>query len=166
MNVGREASKYITEKNGLREKVENSKTFRTYINLFSEEELEKEFERFKPQLSKEQQEKIKTEKEMILEQICKETYLSCQTEERGNSGKIQVAISLIRMKNNNYESVTRKNNAREIAQKHLKPKEIENIIKKSLETNGYIIENEEELYELYATHIEHICNRKLGKGRK
>jgi len=38
LNIGNNASRYITEKNGLRERVEKSRTFRTYINLFTEEE--------------------------------------------------------------------------------------------------------------------------------
>ena len=35
------------------------------------------------------------------------------------------------------------------------------IIIKSLENSGYIIENETDLYELYATHIEYLCNNEI-----
>jgi len=164
LNIGNNASRYITEKNGLRERVEKSRTFRTYINLFSEEELKKEFERIKPKIESQEEENIKTPTEIILEQICKETYLTC---ENNDDGKMQIAISLIKMQNSEYNCITRNNNAREIAKNYLKPEEIKEIVKKSLEKNGYIIENEEDLYEIYATHIEHLCaSIKMGRGKK
>lgn len=155
---------YIMRKNNLREKVKHSKTFRTYINSYSKEELETIFERIKPELTKDNKEKVKTTKEMILEEVCKETYLSCETQERDFTGKKQVAIALIRMSRNDYSLITRNNNARKLAKENLKPEEIVEIIKKTLETNGYILENEIDLYELYVTHIENISNiKKVGE---
>ena len=154
---------YIIRKNNLREKVKHSKTFRTYINSYSEQEFEQKFEKLKPELTKEN---IKTTKEMILEEICKETYLACDTKERNYTGKSQVAIALIRMSRNDYSLITRNNNARKLAKDNLKPEEIIETIKKTLETNGYILENEIDLYELYVTHIEKICKKiKIEKGR-
>lgn len=160
-NVGVDSSKYITQNNGLRQRVEESKTFRTYLNLFTEEELIGKIKKIAPKLTSEQNENVKTTNEMILEQVCKETYLSCQTKERRYSGKNQVAMALIRMKNNNYDCITRNNNAREIAKSYINPEEVEKIIKKTLETNGYLIEHEEDLYELYATHIEYLCEKRV-----
>ena len=92
---------------------------------------------------------------------------ACETKERNFTGKQQVAIALIRMSKNDYSLITRQNNAREVAKTNIKPNEVVNIIKRTIETNGYILENEIELYELYTTHIENLCkNRKSGKGRK
>lgn len=165
LKIGGTGSNYITKTNNLRNRVENSKTFRTYINLFTDLELDQTLEKLRPQITLEQEENIKTTKEMILEEICKETYLSCQTKEREYSGKNQVAIALIRMKYNNYDCITNNNNARILAKEYIKPEELENLIKKSLETNGYIIEKEEDLYELYATHIEYLCNDNSRKRK-
>lgn len=159
LNIGGTGSNYITQTNNLRNRVENSKTFRTYINLFTDLELEQKLEKLRPKITVEQEENIKTTKEMILEDICKETYLACQTPERKYSGKNQVAISLIRMKYDNYGCITKNNNARLLAKEYIKPEEVEKLIQKTLEINGYIIEKEEDLYELYATHIEHLCEK-------
>lgn len=143
---------YITRTNGIREKVESSKTFRSYLNLVSLNGMLCQIN----SMTKEQEEK--SQKEYILEDVCRSTYIACQTPERGYCGKNQVASLLIRMQQNNYDYITRLNNARTIARENLKPEEIKDIIKKSLESNGYIIENENDLYELYATHIEYLCN--------
>ena len=140
----------ITRTNNLRSEVINSTSFITYLNTIS----------IKDNLD------IKEEdltSDLILENICKETYLSCQNEEKKYSGKIQVARSLIRLTYGDYSGITRTNNERKIAKEKLLPEEIEEIIKISLEKNGYIIESESDLYELYATHISHICNKE-GKA--
>lgn len=147
---------YITRKNSLRNKVKKQDTFRTYLNLFEEDELNNKIINSKPEIVEKQL--IKTEKEMILEKVCKETYLSCQNYERNYSGKNQVAISLIKMQDNNFECITRKNNARTLAKEYLKPEEIKEIVEKTIEKNGYIVEEESDLYELYAKHIECLCN--------
>lgn len=150
----------ITRTNNLREKIEKSRTFRTYINYIDLEST------LKDMIPKVEKPDIKPSKHAILEEICKQTYIACQTEERGYSGKIQVARSLVRMTMNNFDSITRQKNARSLAKENLNPKEIRELVEKTLEDNGYIIENEEDLYELYATHIEHICEKtKKVRGR-
>ena len=146
---------YITRKNNLRNKLKNKISLRTYLNLFEEKELNNKINSFKPK--SDEQDLVKTTEEMILEKVCKETYLSCQIDKRNYSGKHQVAISLIKMQDNNFDSITRKNDARTLAKQFLSAKKIKNIIEKSLEKNGYIIEKESDLYELYATHIENLC---------
>ena len=149
---------FITNEKKLREKVKKSKTFKTFINSYNDIEFEKLFNKLKPEIDNDSKETMKTTKEMILENICKETYLYCAEKENNCDVKTQVAIALIKIKNNNYNYITRNNNARDMAKKHIKPEEVIDIIKKSLETNGYIIEKEEDLYELYANHIKHLCN--------
>lgn len=143
----------ITRTNNLRNEVINSTSFITYLNTIN---IKDKVDIINADLG------IKEEdltSDLILESICKETYLSCQNEEKKYSGKIQVARSLIRLTYGDYSGITRTNNARTIAKEKLLPKEIEEIIKISLEKNGYIIESESDLYELYATHISHICNK-------
>ena len=147
----------ITRTNNLRNEVINSTSFITYLNTIN---IKDKVDIINEDLD------IKEEdltSDLILENICKETYLSCQNEEKKYSGKIQVARSLIRLTYGDYSGITRTNNARKIAKEKLLPKEIEEIIKISLEKNGYIIESESDLYELYATHISHICNKE-GKA--
>lgn len=143
----------ITRTNNLRSEVINSTSFITYLNTIN---IKDKVDIINKELG------IKEEdltSDLILENICKETYLSCQNEEKKYSGKIQVARSLIRLTYGDYSGITRTNNARKIAKEKLLPEEIEEIIKISLEKNGYIIESESDLYELYATHISHICNK-------
>lgn len=147
----------ITRTNNLRSEVINSTSFITYLNTIS---IKDKVDIINADLG------IKEEdltSDLILENICKETYLSCQNEEKKYSGKIQVARSLIRLTYGDYSGITRTNNARTIAKEKLLPEEIEEIVKISLEKNGYIIESESDLYELYATHISHICNKE-GKA--
>lgn len=157
---------YITREKDLRKRVKQAKSFRTYLNKHTQEELECLFERAKPTLSQESVENVKTTEEMLLEQICKEIYQSCNTPENEFQGKIQVAVALIKMSNGNYNYVTRNNNARKIAQENIKPENVVKILKKALRTTGYIIENEEDLYELYATHIEYLCtNQHIKRGK-
>ena len=143
----------ITRTNNLRSEVINSTSFITYLNTIN---IKDKVDIINADLG------IKEEdltSDLILENICKETYLSCQNEEKKYSGKIQVARSLIRLTYGDYSGITRTNNARKIAKEKLLPEEIEEIIKISLEKNGYIIESESDLYELYATHISHISNK-------
>lgn len=150
---------FITRERDLRNRIQSSTTFRTYVNSFNLEEY------LKKQIQAPRQE-VAPSKESILEEVCKQTYLSCQTEERKFSGKIQVAHLLIQAIANNYNCITRTNNARGMMKENIKPEEIKKLIKKTLEDNGYIIENETDLYELYATHIEHICQtQERTRGR-
>lgn len=144
----------ITRTNNLRSEVINNTSFITYLNTINIKDKVDEINKCLD---------IKAEdltSDLILEKICKETYLSCQTEEKKYSGKIQVARSLIRLTYGDYSGITRNNNSRTLAKEKLLPEEIEEIIKISLEKNGYIIESESDLYELYATHISHLCNKK------
>lgn len=152
---------YITKTNNLRNKVAESKTFQTYINYI---DLEREINLLMPK--KTNTTEIKLSKESILENICKETYMAFQTPERAYSGTIQVASALIHITSGNYNRITRTNNARQLAKENIKPEEVKELVMKSLEKNGYIIENEVDLYQLYATHIEYLCNNnEVKKGR-
>ena len=150
---------YITRENNIREKIIKSKSFTTYMSSFKEEDLKKIIDSLKPKLNEKSKEKIKTKKEMILEEVCRETYLAFQNENRNFSGKLQVARALIRMENGDYSPITRRNNARLIAEENIKMDEVLDIIKKTLERKGYIIENHQDLYELYAMHIEYLCQK-------
>jgi len=151
---------YVTRENGLREKVRCSRSFRTYLNLHREGWLDSKFEELSCNFV-ENLENIKSQKEVILEQVCKETYLAAL--ECDSPAKIQVAMLLLKMKKNNYDYITRKNNARKIAKENIKPEEVKELIKKSLEANGYIFEDNVDLYSLYASHIEHICEYQKRK---
>lgn len=153
---------YITKTNDLRKKVAESKTFQTYINYI---DLEQKINSLMPK--KIELSEVKLSKESILEYICKETYIAFQTPEKLNSGTIQVASALIHMSNGNYNRITRTNNARMLAKENISPEEVKFLVEKILEANGYIIENEVDLYQLYATHIEYLCNNdKMKRGRK
>lgn len=143
----------ITRSNNLRERVMASPTFRTYISFIS---IDEEMNLLFPKKGNLFEERVS--KDSILEYVCKQTYLASQTEERHYTGKIQVASSLIYMKNHVYDRVTRTNNARRIAKDNIEPNEVDDLIRKTLEKNGYIIENDYDLYNLYATHIEYLCN--------
>jgi len=150
---------YITRTNDLREKIARSKTFKTYIRTF---DLEEQLNTILPKINEE----IVPSKETILEDVLKSTYLACQTPERGYCGKTQVARALIAMQTNDYDCITRTNNARNKAKENIRPDEIKKIIKNTLETNGYILETEQELYWLYANHIEYLCNNNEVKRGK
>lgn len=146
-------SSLITRINGLRSLVMNSNSFITYLNTIDIKEL---VDNINYELDIKDKNLTSDE---LLEKICIATYNSCQNEERKFSGKNQVARCLIRLSYGDYSFVTRNNNARSEAKERLDIDSILNIIRDSLEKNGYIVENEEDLYELYATHIEHICNK-------
>ena len=146
---------FITRDFDLRTKIEDATSFRTYLNTF-------DLEKYLNSLSQpKQQQEPEASKETILEEVCKSTYIACQTPERDYCGKTQVARALICMMGGDFNCITRTDNARNIAKKNIHPLEIRKIVKKTLEENGYIIENEADLYELYATHIEHVCQEKL-----
>lgn len=146
----------ITRTNNLRKQVMNKVSFNTYVNTIDlKEVVDKVYEQMDLK-------EMDLTKDLLLENVCKETYLSCQNEEKHYSGKIQVARSLIRMTYGDYNSITRNNNARAIAKENILPDEVTEIIQIALEKNGYIVLDEEDLYELYATHIENIYNKERG----
>lgn len=157
----------ITRTNNLRERVEESKSFLTYLNYTNDNYLlinnyiQEHYQANKLQ----DNEEIKNFKEKLLEEVCTATYFACQTPEREFCGKLQVARLLIRMQCGDYKAITRTNNARQNAIDNIKPDEVYNLVKSSIEKNGYIIEDERDLYELYANHIEFIC-RPQQRGRK
>lgn len=152
----------ITRTNNLREIVENSKTFRTYLGLIN---IDREFDILMPKRNEDLVLETKLSKEAILEMACKETYLRAQKIDY--DGQSQVAMALINAsKNKDYQWFTRTNNARRQIQENIAPDQIEEVIRKSLEANGYIIENDVDLYELYATHIDYLCNNsEVKRGR-
>ena len=154
----------ITRKNNLRDTVTESTTFRTYVNLIN---LEAILEHHKPkqEVKKTAKEELKDTKELLLEQICRETYMAFQTKDRHYSGNLQVSHSLENMENGLYSTITRTNNARELASSYIDAKDVKNLVTSTLEKNGYIIEDED-IYELYANHIEHLCTNNIKRGRK
>lgn len=152
----------ITREKGLRDKIANSYTFWTYIHMIDLEEM---FEKYKPVIDEEQGEVVMSVEDMILEQVCKQTYV--KAEKQGYNGLQTVAMALLKMKQACYNYITRDGNARELAKENIKPEEIDNLVKKCLESNGYIIKEEEFMYIDYAIHIEHLCGgRNKGKGNK
>lgn len=150
---------YITRTDDLRNKVENSKILKTYISLI---DIDGALNCLVPKVEVKE---TKSQDEIVLEEVCKSTYVACQTPEREYSGKTQVARSLIVMQQNNFDCVTRQNNARRVAKEQIDPSKIRETVIKTLVSNGYIIENEEDLYFLYATHIENLClNNEKERG--
>ena len=109
---------FITRTNNLRDRVAASKTFRTSINCINlEATLKSMIPRVEPK-------EIKPSKDAVLEEACKQTYISCQTEERNYCGKIQVARALIRMMYGDYNCITRNNNSRKLVAENVRPEEI------------------------------------------
>jgi len=152
----------ITRTNNLRDIVDNSKTFRTYLGLIN---IDREIDILLPKRNEDSVLEAKPSKEMMLEISCKETYL--RAVERDYDGQNQVAMALINAsKYGDYQWFTRTNNARSQVQENISPEEFEDIIRRSLEANGYIIENDIDLYELYANHIDYLCNNnEVKRGR-
>lgn len=135
---------HITRENELRKKIAENKTFMVYLHKI---DFDNEYN------SVLQQYKIDNDKK-ILEDICKETYLTYNDYEKKNLGKIQIARTLIRITNGDYSSITRNNNARKIAIENIKPEEVVNIIKSTLQIKQ--IKKETTIYELYAEYIANL----------
>ena len=47
-----------------------------------------------------------------------------------------------------------------IAKEKIKPNQVKDLVLKTLVTNGYIMEDEEDIYELYAIHIKNLITEK------
>lgn len=148
---------YITREKDLRKKIKESTSFNNYIDSISTEDLEILIN----SKTKEDQEqdieinsKEKTiDKILLLEDISKETYKSALNSNA--DGEKQVAISLIKLSNGQYEYITRSNDARDIAKENISSDEVEDLVKTTLENEGYIIENDIDMYYLYANRIKY-----------
>ncbi len=148
---------YITREKDLRKKIKESTSFNNYIDSISTEDLEILIN----SKTKEDQEqdieinsKEKTiDKILLLEDISKETYKSALNSNA--DGEKQVAISLIKLSNGQYEYITRSNDARTIAKENISSDEVEDLVKTTLENEGYIIENDIDMYYLYANRIKY-----------
>lgn len=136
---------YITRTNDLRKRVVDAKTFLIYLKTI---DLDLEFKNIGEMLEFDNKKKI-------LEDVCKETYMNCNDVDINNSGKIQVARTLIRISFGDYSSVTRCNNARKMAKENIKPDEVVKLIKETL--NIDYVKKESTLYELYADYIMNLC---------
>jgi len=150
----------ITREKGLRDKVANSYTFWTYIHMIDLEEM---LEEYKPVINEKQEDEVKSIEEIILEQVCKITY--DKAIKLGYNGLQSIAMALLKMQQNCYTYITRDGNARDMAKEFIKPEDVNFLVKKSLEANGYIVDNEDFMFIDYATHIEHLCSSSKNKGK-
>lgn len=143
INTGKRG--YITRENDLRKRIIDSKTFMIFLyKIDFEVEFNKLVEGYKI-----------NEKMKILENICCETYFTCNDLDKVNSGKIHIARTLIRISYGDYSSITRKNDARKIAIENIKPEDVVCLIKQTLKIE--YVKKEARLYELYAEYIENLC---------
>lgn len=148
---------YITREKDLRKKIKESTSFNNYIDSISTEDLEILIN----SKTKEDQEqdieinsKEKTmDKISLLEEISKEIYKSAINSSA--DGEKQVAISIIKLSSGQYEYITRSNDARDIAKENISSDEVEDLVKTTLENEGYIIENDIDMYYLYANRIKY-----------
>lgn len=148
---------YITRAKDLRKKIKDSTNFNSYIDSISKEELENLINN-KTKEDSEQDIEINSKEKTIdkislLEEISKEIYKSAINSSA--DGEKQVAISLIKLSNGQYEYITRSNDARTIAKENISSDEVENLIRTTLENEGYIIENDIDMYYLYANRIKY-----------
>lgn len=148
---------YITRAKDLRKKIKSSTNFNSYIDSISKEELENLINS-KTKEDSEQDIEINSKEKTIdkislLEEISKEIYKSAINSSA--DGEKQVAISLIKLSNGQYEYITRSNDARTIAKENISSDEVENLIRTTLENEGYIIENDIDMYYLYANRIKY-----------
>ncbi len=148
---------YITRTKDLRKKIKSSTNFNNYIDSVSKEELENLINSKAKEDNKQVEEINSKEKTMdkisLLEEISKEIYKSAINSSA--DGEKQVAISLIKLSNGQYEYITRSNDARTIAKENISSNEVENLIRTTLENEGYIIENDIDMYYLYANRIKY-----------
>jgi len=136
---------YITRKNNLRRRIMSSKIFIIFLlNIDLEKKIDEELIILKFE-----------QKRKILENICKEVFLTYVDRDDKSLSKIQVARSLIRMSYGDYATITRNNDARKNAIDNIKPNEVIGLIKGSLGID--YVKREEELYQLYADYIENLC---------
>lgn len=148
---------YITREKDLRKKIKESTSFNNYIDSISTEDLEILINSKTKEDNKQVEEinsKEKTkDKILLLEEISKEIYKSAINSSA--DGEKQVAISLIKLSNGQYEYITRSNDARTIAKENISSNEVENLIRTTLENEGYIIENDIDMYYLYANRTKY-----------
>jgi len=136
---------YITRKNNLRRRIMSSKIFIIFLlNIDLEKKIDEELIILKFE-----------QKRKILENICKEVFLTYVDRDDKSLYKIQVARCLIRMYYGDYATITRNNDARKNAIDNIKPNEVIGLIKGSLGID--YVKREEELYQLYADYIENLC---------
>lgn len=151
-------AEYITRNNNLRTKVTSATNFNQYLDQLTENQLTKLIKEMA--LIQEKPKELKIDKKFLLENISIETYKKAK--EKGETGYDQVAISLINLSKGKYNYLTRTNNIREQAKKNILKEEVPILIRETLEEKGYIIENDIDLYYLYAGHIVKI-EKKEGK---
>lgn len=136
---------YITRKDNLRRRVMACKNFIIFLmKIDLNWEIDKVIDKY-----------VFERKKKILENICREVFLTYLDDENRNYSKIQVARSLIRIGYGDYSTITRNNDARKNAIDNIEPSEVVKLIKNSLSIEH--VKKEEELYELYAEYIENLC---------
>lgn len=151
----------ITGDNDLRSRVASSNTFHVYMASMSKEELFefiKNHSKNKEVTTNNEEQNKYTEKEFILEQACKLTYSSA--EEKGNNGKEQIFSALMHATSGDFGYFTRTNDARAAVINNISPFEIQKIARMTLEKNGYTIKQKRDIYKLYPTYIEYLCESK------
>ena len=111
----------------------------------------------KEKLTQENEQKY-IEKEFILEEASKLTYNSAL--EQGKNGKKQIFSALMQAEGGNFDYFTKTNGAREAVINNISPFEIQKIARMTLEKNGYTIKQKRDIYKLYPTYIEYLCESK------
>lgn len=133
----------ITRENDLRNKVKLSQTFNNYIDNLTKEQLYTLIDKNKS-----------IDLKKILEEVSKQTYITAK--EKGYDAKKQLAIGLIKISYGDYTSITRMDNAREMAENNIKPEKIDKIIKESLKEKNISYDNDKQMYLNYVDYIEYL----------
>lgn len=156
----------ITRDNDLRNKIALSHTFHTYMASMSKEELFNFLKKYSHQKEKTSQEdeQKNIEKEFILEEASKLTYNSAL--EYGKDGKRQIFSALLQAECGNFDCFTKTNGARDMVANNISLLEILKIARMTLEKKGYTITHKKDIYKLYSTYIEYLCEEQKKQKNK
>lgn len=155
----------ITRDNNLRERVENSRNFNSYISSLSDDDIVNLVlgKNNKSNSNSSYDGNVFNRKEIILQNACKATY-------KANSGiigydvKDLVKLSLLAIENGSYEYVTLDDNAREMLKRNVLPNEILDVVKSTLTKEGYALNKLSNFYEIYSEYIEKLYDMENKKG--
>lgn len=153
-------SSVITRDYNLRERVENSRDFNSYISSLSNDDIANLVIGRKNNSYKDS---VLNTKELALQSACKSTYIA-NSNIVGYDIKDLVKLCLIAIKSGSYEYVTLDNNAREMLKNNVLPNEILEVVKSTLTKEGYSLNELSNFYEIYSEYIEKLCNMENKKG--
>lgn len=77
----------------------------------------------------------------------------------------QLVYALMNIKNNDYSGFTNINGARQMLSLYVKPEELEDIINNILSLNGYVLNEESNIFELYNDYIKRLIIDKNIKNK-